>query len=112
MELYHISDNVYEVGQVIDVRDFGGVAHYHSNAGNNQWIDDYLSEVRPENAPDRKLAIDAFEEQIYCELFGRIGQRLYKVEMDVKAKCPLCLVGMLENNRDNTKLLDILRKEY
>lgn len=113
MGLYHITDTEYKIGQIIDVQNFeGGVTHYHANAGKNQWIDDFLSAERPDGVPNRSLAVYAFEKLKYCERFEKVGQHIYKVEMEVKARCPMRLVRDIETNKERIEFLNVLRNEY
>lgn len=114
MSLFHVSCNEYQIGQVISVEAFE-VTEYYQNAvqANNNWIDDFLDEERPENVPPRQRTIFTFDSIENCAAFQNSCVEetfYYKVEMLNPTACPMCLTDALE--LVNTDLNNRIREEY
>lgn len=103
MPLYHVSCKEYHVNQVIKAEDFETTEYYNNAVNDNKsWIDDFLDENKPENAPDRKKALYAFDSIANCGAFKNSCKCeifYYEVEMVEPAACPMCLTdGLIQGD--------------
>jgi len=72
MELYHVSCIKFDIGQIIKSDEFEKTKYYENACVNDKnWIDDFLDEKRPENAPERKKALFAFDSVANCWAFKK-----------------------------------------
>lgn len=113
MELFHVSTKKYEIGEIIKAEDFTNTEYYqNATASGKNWIDEYLDEGRPENAPERKNAIFAFDCVENCIAFkGRNNANFYyKVKMIEPIASPMCLTDALIENAEEQNA--IIRSEY
>ena len=118
MELYHISENIYERGEVVRAKDFGDSTRYHQSLSEeNKVIDLYLSSVRPEGEPERQLCIYAFAKMEYCLYFMRKDMQdgkklhLYSCEMNTQNGHPMYLIRSLQQCTDEGKK-EAISKDY
>ncbi|GAA3732983.1 hypothetical protein GCM10022422_14510 [Flavobacterium ginsengisoli] len=103
MNLFHVSSREYTVGQIIKAEDFENTEYYQNAITQNKnWIDDYLDNHKPANAPERKKTIYAFDCPENCIAFNdNEGNFYYRVKMINPVACPMCLTDELqENNSD------------
>lgn len=114
MVLFHVSSKLYEIGEIISNEMFETTEYYQNSIiKNKNWIDDFLDERKPINAPTRQKAIFAFENIENCAAYKNSdkGEKFYyKVEMQNPIACPMCLTDALkfeENDLNNR-----LRTEY
>ena len=117
MEVFHISKEQYERGQIVDIKNFGEETFYHRNLTENQRnIDNYLSVGKPDGYPERKLCIYAFAKPEYCVYFQMKNickggnWYLYRCNMDVFSGHPMFLVGEMEKTGPDR--WEVLRNEY
>lgn len=117
MIAYHITDKIYQVGDIVSVNDFTGVSRYYQRLPNNQKkVNEYLSSNRPEGEPSRISCLYTFEEPEYCVYFKKNELKngevlhLYKCEMNSEQGHPMILVNhFLKVTEDKW---DQLREEY
>lgn len=107
MNLFHVSTKEYEVGKIIKAEVFANTEYYRNAIANGKsWIDDYLDNSKPENAPERKNAIFAFDSIENCVAFK--GQNkanfYYKVRMNNPIACPMCLTDALKENETEANI--------
>lgn len=119
MVLYHISNKYYADNSVVNIDDFEGeVTCYYRDRADHNWIDDFLSETKPQNVPNRRRAIFCFSSPCHCVYFKKAeiqsGQEvfLYKAEMNVEFGYPMRLIRNLETNPDNEQIKNAVRMEY
>ena len=114
MPLYHVSCKEYQVNQVIKAEDFETTEYYENAVAEDKgWIDNFLDENKPENAPDRKKTLYAFDNISNCGAFKSTCEGeifYYEVEMVEPISCPMCLTGALVEGSE--ELNNTLREEY
>ena len=71
MRLFHITDKVFENGDVICSSDFGTACYYHQNSTQYSWINDVLDAGKDAECPQRKRCIYAFDKPGHCLAFVR-----------------------------------------
>lgn len=114
MSYYHVSCKDYEIGQTISANNFANT-EYYENAVNmsTNWIDDYLDDSRPENAPERKKTLFAFDKLENAAAFKNKCEGevfFYKVDMANPIAAPMCLTDVLVVNDD--ELNQRVKEEY
>lgn len=114
MSLFHVSCKEYQIGEIINANDFESTKYYE-NATDNQknWIDDFLDNIKPTNAPERRKTVFAFDSLDNCSSFKNKCEGevyYYKVEMLNPIGCPMCLTDALVEN--NEELNNRIGEEY
>lgn len=117
MRLFHITDRVYQIGEVVSIDAFyGDTCFYHQKHREHQWINDYLDWYRPAGCPSRKLCIYAFDKPEHCFAYlcdtPVAGYHCYEIEMDAMGGFPMILTGKLNDYRDNDDILKAIAEEY
>ena len=112
MELYHITRTEYSVGKIIKIEPNSTTRYYKNAVINNQnWIDDFLDVKKPNNYPERKNTLYAFNSLGNCGAFKNGEQyKFYKIEMVNPIASPMCLTDALL--KDNEELNSKIAEEY
>lgn len=117
LDLYHISHNDYPLGKVNSIV---GISYYHQLTVDNKidWVNDFLDNEKPHNAPSRKKAFYACDSITNCVGFwGRSkcisgSTFLYKVKMLNPCKVPMSLVNTLNRKGISNPSNHLVAQEY
>ena len=115
MDLFHASCKKYEVSQILCINDFDQTEYYKNAINRNMgWIDSFLDKNKPDNAPERKKTLFAFDSIVNCKAFikNRCKGQIYyyKIRMKNPIACPMCLTDALAKNDENKNKK--IAKEY
>lgn len=113
MRLFHITDKVFEIGDVIRASDFGTACYYHLNNPQYAWINDVLDAEKDAECPPRKRCIYAFDKLVHCFAFNnKPDSHCYLVDMDAYGGFPMVLTDKMRRVGQNYERLGELVKEY
>ncbi|SFW90378.1 hypothetical protein [Chitinophaga sancti] len=116
-ELFHITCNEYPSGFIVPLPDHT-LYHQEAIAKGTAWIDNYLDDFRPINAPSRSRTFYAFGSIQHCLSFysSRIcaigSKRIYKVHMVSPYPAPMCLTDGLKKNGEGHVINQDIAIEY
>ena len=117
MELYHVSFQIYEVGQTYTANNPTGY-HLRSIKNGVGWINEKLDILRTLDRPSRISSFYACDQVVNCQAF--IGSKTidskspnyYKVEMDCKLGFPMVLIDKIRKIGEDSNELEAIVKEY
>lgn len=113
MRLFHITEDVYEIGSSISSDDFGDACFYHQNNPEYAWLNDVFDERRDADCPPRKRCIYAFDKPGHCVAFNNNPiLHCYEIEMEAHGGYPMVLTDKLRRVGREYRRLDDLINEY
>lgn len=113
MRLFHITDKVFENGDVINASDFGDACYYHQNNPQYAWINDVLDAGKDAECPPRKRCIYAFDKPGHCLAFNnKPDLHCYLVDMNAYGGFPMVLTDKMRRVGQNYERIGELVNEY